>query len=119
MLYPAELRALFIAIGVITEFKTLLVSKGPKRVRFELHHYRLAQVKANVIILGGSGLVIFVFQGLIFLCKTAQSFVTQRECLTTETRMRHLTASLSKDFAKLGTAGGVVFQLAEPSVKMS
>jgi hypothetical protein len=66
LLYPAELRAHFIAIGAITESKTLLVSKGPKRVRFELHHYRLAQVKANVIILGGSGLVIFVFQGLIF-----------------------------------------------------
>jgi hypothetical protein len=30
------------SLGVVTEFKSLLVLKGPKRERFTLHHYRLA-----------------------------------------------------------------------------
>ena len=37
------------SIGVVTEFKSLLVLKGPKLQRFTLHHYRLAPTDGVVI----------------------------------------------------------------------
>jgi hypothetical protein len=47
-------------IGVNTEFKALLVLKGPKRQRFMLHHYREAsKPDPNTVILGGPDLLNF------------------------------------------------------------
>ena len=45
------------AIGVVTDFKTLLVLKGQKQDRFVLHHYRLPE--SDVAIINGPVLVKF------------------------------------------------------------
>jgi hypothetical protein len=45
------------AIGVVTDFQTLLVLKGKKQDRFVLHHYRLPQ--SDVAIINGPVLVKF------------------------------------------------------------
>jgi hypothetical protein len=45
------------AIGVVTDFQTLLVLKGQKQDRFVLHHYRLPQ--SDVAIINGPVLVKF------------------------------------------------------------
>jgi hypothetical protein len=45
------------AIGVVTDFRTLLVLKGQKQDRFVLHHYRLPQ--SDVAIINGPVLVKF------------------------------------------------------------
>jgi hypothetical protein len=45
------------AIGVVTDFQTLLVLKGKKQNRFVLHHYRLPQ--SDVAIINGPVLVKF------------------------------------------------------------
>jgi hypothetical protein len=47
-------------IGVSTDFKALLVLKGPKRQRFVLHHYREAHKRnPNKVIIGGPPLLDF------------------------------------------------------------
>jgi len=47
-------------IGVNTEFKALLVLKGPKRSRFVLHHYRESRkAEPNRVVIGGPTLVEF------------------------------------------------------------
>ena len=47
-------------VGVNTEFKALLVLKGPKRQRFVLHHYREAhKADPNKVIIGGPPLLDF------------------------------------------------------------
>jgi hypothetical protein len=45
------------AIGVVTDFQTVLVLKGPKQGRFVLHHYRLPE--SDVAIINGPVLVAF------------------------------------------------------------
>ena len=52
-----ELDPSALAIGVATDFKTLLVLKGQKRDSFALHHYRLPQ--SDVAIINGPVLVKF------------------------------------------------------------